>query len=415
MEFSFKVNKKDDNSFARFGEIITPHGKIQTPAFSPVGTKATVKSLTPDDLKIIGSQVILGNAYHLYLQPGLEVIKKFTGFASFMNWDGPAITDSGGYQVSFLWPPARRNSDKEGLWPGGPPARKVSGLEGIKRTDGASINDFGMSFRSHIDGSKHLLTPKKSMEIQRVLGADIIMAFDQPLSPRFSKKKNKEAIIRTFKWEEESYKYWDKQKRKSISGEYQALFGIIQGQDDKKVRNEYLNFILSMDFPGIAIGDETIGSDPKITANSLDTIAGKIPDDKPLHALGLGGGPEGVFEAVSRGVDIFDNSSVTRMARCGILFLYPEDGGKCSNKFRFDIRKGVYKDDKKTLSKICKCYTCANFSKAYIHHLIVSNEILGSRLATIHNIHFYNDLMARIRESIKKDEFTLLKKHWLGI
>ena len=269
MEFSFEVVKNDKKTRARRGVIKTAHGQIATPAFSPVATKATLKALDPKDIKKTGSQVVLGNTYHLYLQPGLRVISKFGGFAPFMGWAGPTITDSGGYQVSFL-------------------------------------KDY-----SHKDGGKYLLSPELSMEIQKILGADIIMALDDP-----------ESYDRTLKWEERSFTHWKKIKSK------QSLFGIVQGGIDPKLRKKSLDFVLSMDFPGIAVGGKTIGADPKITAKALDTIVDLLPEDKPLHALGLGGGPEGIFEAVERGVDIFDNSSVTRMARTGLLFVYPQDGGK---------------------------------------------------------------------------------------
>lgn len=394
MNFGFVLIKKDKKTQARAGVINTPHGKIETPAFSPVATKASVKGLSPEDLLQTKSQVVLANAYHLYLRPGLETIKRFGGFAPFMRWDGPTITDSGGYQVSFLY---EGGKDKEKT-----SARRVN------------ITDKGMYFRSHIDGSKHLITPEKSMEIQRTLGADIIMALDQPMGYSFNPKQNQEAYERTFKWEERSFAAWEKSKGKSHNGNYQALFGIIQGQTDKKLRQKFLKFILETGFPGIAIGDETIGSDPKITAKSLDTIVNNLPDDKPLHALGLGGGPEGVFEAVERGVDIFDNSSVTRMARTGLLFIYPEDGGSKINKFRLNIKSGKYKEEKEPISKICTCYTCKNYSRGYLHHLLVSEEPLGVRLTTLHNVHYYNDLMNQIRKAIIDNRFYEIKKYWLG-
>jgi tRNA-guanine transglycosylase len=389
MDFAFTLQKKDKKTHARVGVIKTLHGEILTPAFSVVGTRASVRGLSPEDLVDTKTQVVLANAYHLYLEPGLETLKTFKGFAPFMMWNGPTITDSGGYQVSFLWGKSETNNHK------------------------VNITDKGMYFRSHIDGSKHLLSPEQSIEIQRVLGADIIMAMDQPMGFKFSEKENTKAYERTFKWEERSYISWAKTKGLNDYGNFQALFGIIQGQLDKNKRQKFLKFILSMGFPGIAIGDETIGSDPKVTAQSLNTIVDMLPDDKPLHALGLGGGPEGIFEAVERGMDIFDNSSITRLARTGFLFIYPQDGGKSVNKFRINIHKTVYKDDRKPLSSKCKCSTCASFSRSYIRHLLISKEILGARLATIHNVYFINALMTEIRTSIVNGDFTSLKRHWL--
>jgi queuine tRNA-ribosyltransferase len=384
-KFSFELVKKDKSTKARAGIIHTPHGDIETPAFSVVGTKASVKGLDQNDLKNAGSQVVLSNTYHLYLRPGVDVIKKFGSLREFMKWEGPMITDSGGYQVSFLWESGKTDSRGK-----------------------VKITEDGAVFRSHIDGAKHLLTPEKSMEIQNVLGADIIMALDQPMGSKFTEKQNRVAFDRTLRWEERSFNHWKKLKSK------QALFGIIQGQTNKKLRTECLKFLLDMDFPGLAIGDEEIGVDPKRTAASLDTVVEMLPDDKPLHALGLGGGPEGIFEAIERGVDIFDNSSVTRMARTGILFIAPEDGGSVDTKFRTDIKKSKYRGDKKPISRVCKCKTCQKYSKAYVRHLVVNNEPLGVRLTTIHNVYFINDLMKQIRVSILKSDFNSLKKHWLG-
>ncbi|QQG47912.1 MAG: tRNA guanosine(34) transglycosylase Tgt [Candidatus Woesebacteria bacterium] len=377
-KFGFKIIKKDEKTKARSAVIHTAHGDIKTPAFSPVATKASVKSLDPNDIKLTKSQVVLGNTYHLYLRPGTKIIDDFGGFAPFMGWSGPTITDSGGYQVSFL--------------------------RGVK----PKITDKGATFRSHIDGSKHLITPESSMEIQKSLNADIIMAFDQPLPSNAPEKKKKEAFIRTLKWEERSFLHWKKIKST------QALFGIVQGDLDKDLRRESLKFILDFDFPGIALGGESIGVSPQITSQTLDTIVDLLPDDKPVHALGLGGGVEGILESIERGVDIFDNTSVTRMARTGLLFIYPEDGGTRQNKFRYDLTKSKFKDNKNPISKVCNCYTCQNFSSSYIHHLLVSNEILGARLATIHNITFINNLMDKIRNSIENSEFQVLKSHWLN-
>lgn len=381
--FSFKLTKKDKKTHARAGVIYTPHGDIKTPAFTPVATKASIKSLDMADFAKTNSQAILANTYHLYLQPGIEVIEKAGGFGKFMNWDGPTITDSGGYQVSFLW------SKKEG-----------------ERAKSVKITDEGAVFTSHIDGNKHLLTPEKSMEFQKILGADIIMAFDQPLASNASERKKSESFERTLKWEERSFNHWKKIKSK------QALFGIIQGEEDEKLRKRSLKFILELGFPGLAMGGESIGSDPAITARTLDTIVDLLPDDKPLHALGLGGGPEGIFAAVEKGIDTFDNTGITRMARTGVLFIYPEDGGQKKNKFRTDIAKAQYKNLIEPFSKTCSCYMCTTFSKAYINHLFKAGEMLGPRLATIHNIYFVNNLMEEIRNSIVNGDFNSLKRQW---
>ena len=390
-QFSFETLKKDSQSKARLGKITTPHGEIMTPAFTPVGTKATVKSLTIEELKDAGSQAVLANTYHLALAPGEKIIESFGGFGPFMGWSGPTITDSGGYQVSFLWDPNTSET----------------------RSDSVKITEEGATFKSHIDGTLMTLTPERSMEIQSALNADIIMAFDQPLGPQASEKKQKEAFDRTKRWEERSFIHW--QKLQQTRENFQALYGVIQGETDPLMRKDSLSFILGLDFPGLAMGGASIGSDPKITAQALDTIADMIPDDKPFHALGLGGGPEGIFAAVERSVDTFDNTSVTRMARTGQLFFYPEDGGRVTNKFRFDITKKVHEDSHEPISTHCSCYTCKKYSRAYIRHLLTQKEILGSRLASIHNIHFMNTLMTSIRESLSENSFESLKNKWISI
>lgn len=274
--FSFKIVGKDLKTKARAGVIKTPHGIIKTPAFSPVATRASVRTLSPEDLKDARTQVVLANTYHLYLKPGLEVIEKFGGFANFMKWEGPTITDSGGYQVSFLW--SKGEEDE---------ARVVK------------IDDKGALFKSYLDGSLHLLTPEKSIEIQKILGADIIMALDEPQSLNMPKKLAKEAFLRTLKWEERSFLAWQKLNKK---GEFQALYGIVQGDLNKKLRRQSLDFVLSSGFPGIAIGGEAIGSDPKITSEALNTISDILPDEKPVHALGLGVGLRAFLKLLQEGL-----------------------------------------------------------------------------------------------------------------
>lgn len=389
--FSFKVTHRDKESRARSGIITTPHGILRTPCFTPVATRGSVRGLSPEDLHFAKTEAVLGNTYHLYLSPGLETLKKFGGFAPFMKWEGPTLSDSGGYQVSFMWNP---NSGKN-------------------RASQVKITDEGARFRSHRDGSLHLISPEISMQIQDAIGADIIMAFDQPLSRDLSEKKTKEAFRRTLEWEERSFIEWEKIQRSREN--FQALYGIVQGEFDEKMRNESLSFVLKTGFPGIAIGGETIGSDPSVTARALDLIASKLPDDKPVHALGLGGGPEGIFEAVSRGVDTFDNTSITRMARTGLLLVSPESGGNLKNKFRIAIKKSQYKNFDGPIDANCDCYSCRNFSLAYVRHLQENEEFLGIRLASIHNIHFINTLMTKIRESIGTRDFNQLKRYWYGI
>jgi len=382
--FHFELIKKDKKTRARAGIIYTPHGKIETPAFSVVGTRASVKGLDEADLKNAGSQVVLANTYHLYLRPGVNIIKDFGGIRKFMNWNGPMITDSGGYQVSYLW----------------------SGIK--KSTKSVEVTDKGAIFPSYIDGSICQITPEESIRIQKILGADIVMAFDQPIKLSNSQKLNDSAIKRTFDWEERSYKEHVKSNSK------QALYGILHGGLNKKIRKKFLDFILKIGFDGIAFGDETIGADPEITAKAMETVSEYLPDDKPVHALGLGGGPAGIFAGVANGMDTFDNTGITRMARSGTLFIYPEDGGNKSNKYRLNIKNSKFKSSKKPISKICTCYTCMKYSAAYIHHLNLNDDPLGARLQTIHNVHYINNLMKEIRISILEGCFESLMKNWLS-
>lgn len=395
MNFSFQVQRREKRVRARTAIIKTAHGEIQTPAFAVASTRASVRSLDPVDLQLTHTQLVLGNTYHLYLRPGEMIIKKFGGFAPFMGWRGPTMTDSGGYQIAFLWKGTRESKEN------GENYGKV-----------LKITDEGALFASHLDGSRHLLTPEKSMEIQRILGADIIMALDQPIGLNYPEKKKKEAFRRTMLWEERSFVAWKKQNPPAGG---QALFGIIQGDEGEDLRRQSLKFLLGFDFSGLAVGGQSIGVDPQITAKTLDGMADLLAEDKPLHALGLGGGPEGIFEAIERGVDLFDNTSVTRMARNGHLLVYPEDGGKPENKFRLDILKKRFQADKKPISRICQCYTCQHFPRAYLCHLLRSGELLGYRLASIHNVFFINDLTSRIRQAIKGNDFLVLKKEWLGV
>lgn len=381
MSFSFEIIAKDPKSHARAGIIHTPHGDIQTPAFVPVATRASVRALSPEDLVDAGSQAVLANTYHLYLRPGVEVMRQFGGFGQFMNWHGPTITDSGGYQVSFLW----------------------EGTQQDERAHSVKITDEGAIFRSHIDGSEQVLTPEKSMDIQQALGADIIMAFDQPLSSKYSDQQNKEAFERSMEWERRSFAQWKKNESSKSRADFQALFGIVHGGANREFVSRSCEVIAALDFPGIAVGGEYIGSDPLQTAEALDAFNEYRDFDKPVHALGLGGGPEGIKAAIERGVDIFDNTSVTRMARAGLLYVSEESGGTNENKFRIDITKAQYANEQGEISKGCECYTCRNFTRAYVHHLIKSQEFLGFRLASIHNIHFINTLIENIRRGIVSD------------
>ncbi len=374
----FKVQAK--KGLARAGIITTAHGKVETPTFMPVGTQASIKSLSPKDLKEIGAQIILGgNTYHMYLQPGLKVIRAAGGMHSFMNWDGPMLTDSGGFQVLSL-----------------------GGQNGL-----AKITENGVWFRSHKDGNKHFFIPELSIKIQRVIGADIIMAFDQPSPPGVSKQYTRKAMNRTHRWLQRSIIEW--QKKPS----YQSLFAIIQGGKYKDLRQESAQFITEQNLPGIAVGGSEIGSNLEKTSEVLNWIKPRIPFEKPLYLMGLGVGPEDVINAVLEGVDIFDCVAPTRLARGGVLYngklVIKKKKDDLKVKFISEFEKGRlhignnrFIKDIEPIDRNCDCYCCRNFSRAYLRHLFKVNELLYFRLASIHNLRFMIHICQQLREKILK-------------
>ena len=382
MDF-FTITHKDKATLARAGILRTGHGDFETPVFMPVGTKATVKSLDRTDLENLDARIILANTYHLHLRPGENLIADFKGLHNFMNWSRPILTDSGGFQVFSLG----QGDGKQG-----------------KLVD---IDDDGVTFTSHIDGSKHRFTPESALEIQHKLGADIIMAFDECTPDNADKKYIREAMARTHAWAERSLSAH--QKNLSYYGYKQFLFGIIQGAADKSLRRESARIIASMPFDGIAIGGESIGYNMNATKKILDWVNPLIPENKPHYTMGVGFSPLDLFEVVERGVDMFDCVAPTRIARNGTLFVAAA-GAK--NKFRINITNARYKKDKQAIEPDCACFTCQNHSRSYLHHLFAAEELLAYRLATIHNLHFFLNLMKKIRESIKDNHFTKLKKSW---
>ncbi len=337
----------------------TPHGDIPTPVFAPVGTQATVKTLTPDELRELEVRLILANTYHLHLRPGAEVVARLGGLHQFMGWSGPILTDSGGFQVFSL--------------------------EGLRK-----VTDEGATFRSHIDGSEHFLSPEKSIQIQELLGADIIMALDECPDP-LNYEYNQAALARTHRWAERCLKA---QTRTD-----QALFAIVQGGVFPDLRSASARFLTSFDFPGYAIGGLSVGESKQQTWATVDCTVPLLPDEKPRYLMGVGS-PEDLFEGVARGVDIFDCALPTRLARNGALF---------TAEGRINLRKAEFKYDPAPIEQSCTCYTCRNFSRAYLQHLFKAGEILGLRLNTIHNLHFLLDTMRRIRSAILDGSFAALR------
>ncbi len=387
----FEVEHKDKNSGARAGVIKTDHGEIQTPIFMPVGTQATVKSLSTDELENLNAQIILANTYHLHLRPGEDLIDRFDGLHKFMNWKRPILTDSGGFQVLSLGKQleARGGFDEE-------------------HSKLAEIDDEGVTFRSHLDGSSHRFTPEEAIKIQHKLGADIIMAFDECTPDDANEKYTKEAMDRTHRWAAQCVV--EHEKDTEHHGYKQFLFGIIQGAQHKKLRELSAKIISGMNFDGIAIGGESVGYNMKATKDILDWVIPFIPENKPRYTMGVGFFPTDMFEVVEKGVDMFDCVAPTRMARNGGLYITPTPKSK---ETRINITNAKFKEDKKPIDPKCNCLTCKNHSRAYIYHLFKTKELLAYKLASIHNLHFLINLTSQMHEEIKKDNFTNFKKEWI--
>ena len=397
-KMSFQILQKSKKNKARVGIISTPHGDIHTPAFIPVGTQATVKGMTVDQLKNIGIEALLCNTYHLYLRPGDKIVKKAGGLHKFMNWDRPLFTDSGGFQAFSLGYAIEHGVGKiANIFP----TERSEGIlaEAHRAKAGKSlvkITEDGVEFRSHIDGSKHLLTPEKSIKIQKNLGADIIFAFDECTSPLSSYEYTKKAMERTHRWAERSmsiFRHFEILK----SPKEQQLFGIVQGGEYKDLRIISSKFIGSMDFAGFGIGGSfgaSYGDSKKNMHQVLDWTAPLLPEEKPKHLLGIGG-VDDIYEAVKRGIDTFDCVAPTRLGRNGSALLTTSGSTKNLN-----LKTSKLLKDKNPIDKKCQCYTCQNHSRAYLSHLFRANEMLGPILTTIHNLYFMERLMEEVREKI---------------
>lgn len=364
MTFQFTLLHTDTSSHARLGRIVTPHGDIATPAFAPVGTQATVKALDPRDLHELGAELILSNTYHLYLRPGAEVVAEMGGLHRFMNWDGPILTDSGGFQVFSL-------------------------------SKTRKITDEGVEFRSHIDGSRHLFTPEMVVRVQEQLGADIIMVLDECAEPQ-DRAYNEQALARTHAWAERC--------RVAQIRSDQALFGIVQGGVFPDLRRQSAEFLKALDFPGYAIGGLSVGETKEQMVAMLDITTPLLPSAKPRYLMGVGA-PEDLLEGVARGVDLFDCVLPTRLARNAGLF---------TQQGRINIRNARFERDTAPIEEGCPCFTCQNFSRAYLRHLFKAGELLAYRLASIHNLHFLLALMCDIRMAIANDRFLAFRDEFLA-
>ncbi len=402
----FEVIKEIPGTLGRAGVISTPHGVINTPAFVTVGTKATVKALTPEQVADLGAQVVLANTYHLYLEPGEQVLKMAGGLHKFMQWQGPTMTDSGGFQAFSLGAAFGKGgvskvakgevtpeSDNSRVFtPEGPYADDNSPILPLAR-----VYEDGVTFKSHIDGSEHRFTPERSMEIQHNIGADIMFAFDECTSPQASYEYQKEAMERTHRWAKRSLDF----HQTSDQSAKQALFGIVQGGRHQDLREESAKFIASLDFDGFGIGGSFNKDDLSTAVGWVNKI---LPKDKPRHLLGIGEVGD-LFNGVENGVDTFDCVMPTRMARNGTL--QTAEG-------RLNIFNAQYKNDFTPIEKSCECYTCKNYTRAYLAHLFRSKEILANTLASIHNLYFFINLVAQMREHILTGTFLDFKKSFLS-
>ena len=352
----FRIISQDKKTKARIGEITTSHGKIITPAFMPVATVGSVKTLSSEDLKEMDYKLILANAFHLYLKPGMEIIKKSCGLHKFMNWDGAILTDSGGYQIFSL--------------------------ENMK------VTEEGVDFRSAIDGSSHFFSPERSIHVQEIIGADIIMAFDECIGYPAEYKKAKESMERSIRWAVRC--------KKAHQNDRQLLFGIIQGSVYQDLRRISLEKLEKLNFPGYGIGGLSVKEPEKIMFEVVESLAPLMPENKPRYLMGLGK-PEQILEMIKRGIDLFDSSFPTHIAR---------NGSCLTHQGKIIIRDSKFKNDNNPIDKECHCFVCRNYTRAYLRHLFNVGEILALRLASYHNLFFLNHLMKETRKAIKGNKFS---------
>jgi len=414
----FKIEKKLKNSLGRVGVLITAHGEIHTPAFVAVGTKATVKSLTPELVKEAGTEVVLGNTYHLYLQPGDEIVREAGGIGKFMNWEGPTMTDSGGFQVFSLGVAYGKDISK--ITKITDPSLLIP--ERFDDSDAprlAKIGQDGVSFKSHLDGSIHYITPEKSIQIQHNLGADIIFAFDECTSPTEDLRYQEEALERTHRWAERSLvehrrllaepdafvqslgpSLRSATPSQKYTGSAPALFGIVQGGREENLRKKSAKFIGGLDFDGFGIGGSFAKEDMSSAVKWVNEI---LPEEKPRHLLGIGE-PEDLFMGIENGVDLFDCVLPTRLGRNGTI--YTKYG-------KMIITNTKFRNDFKPIEESCECYTCKNYSRSYIAHLFHGKEMLAGTLASTHNLYFIINLVKKIRQSILDDKFFEFKEEFL--
>jgi queuine tRNA-ribosyltransferase len=367
----FKILHKDRHTDARVGVIETAHGNIETPVFMPVGTQATVKALSNEELEYCRAQVILGNTYHLYLRPGMEVINNAGGLHRFMSWNKPILTDSGGFQIFSL-------------------------------ATLMKVKEEGVEFNSHVDGSRHFLTPEKVVQLQYELGSDIMMPLDECLHYPSAKDKAEQSLELTNRWAKRSKDELKRVSEKCKVKSEKVLFGIVQGSTYPDLRRRAAEELVSMDFDGYSIGGLSVGEPGELIYEMMGHAVKYLPEDKPRYAMGVGM-PQDFFKAIEMGIDMFDCVVPTRNGRNGAAY---------TNEGRLIIRNGEYSKDLRPLSESCDCLVCKKYSRSYIRHLFNTEEILGLRLTSLHNVYFYVNLLDRIREAIREDRFIELKKEF---
>ena len=395
--FSFELLAKDKK--ARAGKLVTPHGTIETPSFVVVGTQGTVKSVSVEDLRKIGTQVIITNAYHLHLQPGEDLIERMGGLNKFMGWEAPLMIDSGGFQIFSLGIAKEHGVGKIApIFPG--EQDRGGHFSSKKGKPLVRVDDDGVDFISYLDGSRHRFTPERVVEIERKLGADIILPLDECTSPLHDYNYTRAAMERTHRWAIRALGEFRRTSDKS-----QAFLGIVQGGAYQDLREESAGFMGELDFAGYAIGG-SLGRSKEQMYQVLEWAIPLLPQDKPRHLLGIGE-IEDIFQVVKRGIDLFDCVLPTKMARTGTLFT------KEAERFRIHILNAQFKDDPGPIDEGCNCYTCCNYSRAYLRHLFMAREPFAVRLAAIHNLCFLESLMRQIRAAIRGRRLSALTREWM--